>query len=88
MLIDICHFRHQVWRLIIAICVLLTGGRSPIPILQSLKSSAYLDSVGISGVCLGSSRVSSKKWEYKGVKKRSLMNTSGSASWKRLREDC
>ena len=52
MLIDICHFRHQVWRLIIAISV---------SIIQNSKLFPYLDSVGISGVCLGSSRVVSAK---------------------------
>ena len=59
MLIDICHFRHQVWRLIIAICIYINRWYKSVPILQNLKLSAYLESVGISGVCSDSSRVMS-----------------------------
>ena len=57
MLNDICHFRQQVWRLIIAICICINRWQKSVLFIQILKSSVYLDSVGISGVCLGSSGV-------------------------------
>ena len=47
LIIDICYFRHQVWRLIIAICVYINRWQQSVPILQNSKSSSYLDSVGI-----------------------------------------
>ena len=46
MFIDICHFRHQVWRLIIEICICSSSRwKKSFPVLQNPKSSAYLDSV-------------------------------------------
>ena len=59
MLIDICHFKPQVWSMIIVIRVCINRWQKSVPILQNSKLSAYLDSLGISGVCLGSSGVMS-----------------------------
>ena len=57
MLIDIFHFRHHVWRLIIVACVCINMWEKSLHILQNSKSSAHSDSVGISGLCLDSSSV-------------------------------